>query len=157
MSGLLSFLSAGVPGSRLVTGVKAAVVFVGTYVAWLFAFQRAVEPALRRAASALAGGIVAWGPTSRGLRLWGLAHGRGRVAQATVSLCCALLVLGASLLPAVLLAVLSRPDPAVAASRYLASIPAAALFTFRVLSASRGRAQAPPSSGEVERPSDSIP
>jgi hypothetical protein len=140
MNGLPSDIGAGIQGSRAAAAAKAALVFVGTYGGWLVAFEYAVEPALRRAASALAGGVVTWEPAGHGLRLWGLDVTHSRVAQATISLCCALLVLGASLLPAILLAVFSRPDPTIGASRYLASIPAAALFTFRVLSAPRAPA-----------------
>ncbi len=120
--------------------MRTAVFLFGTYFAWLVAFERWIEPRLRRWAGSIARRPVVWVPAGRGLRIWGVLERSGASTDAAVSLVGALLVLASALLPAVLLGhVAGAGDPRISASSYLMSIPLMALFVFRMLYAKHER------------------
>jgi hypothetical protein len=122
--------------------MRIAVFLFGTYFAWLVAFERWIEPRLRRWAGSIARRPVVWVPAGRGLRIWGVQEEEGSSSStdAAVSLVGTLLVLASALLPAVLLGrVAGAGDPRIAASSYLMSIPLMALFVFRMLYAKHER------------------
>jgi hypothetical protein len=116
---------------------RTAALLFGAYFAWLVAFERWIEPAVRRWTGSIARRSIVWVPAGRGLRIWGVLERTGASTDAAVALVGTLLVLGSALLPAVILGRMASTrmsDPVIAASSYLTCIPAMALFVFRVLS-----------------------
>ncbi len=123
-----------------VTGSSVVVVFTvlasGSYVAWLFVFERWVEPFLRRCGGALLGCRVVWVPAVGAFRVWGTQDRRRPAVDAAVRLLGTLVVLCSAFLPAVALRLTAGSeggDPRMAAWSYLVSLVMMALFIVRVL------------------------
>jgi hypothetical protein len=116
--------------------LRTAVFYFGAYSAWLFAFERWVEPVVRGGVSSACRQTVVWVPVVRGLRTWAPLEPSRPGLESALALLSALIVLASGILPAVALAwIASRfaNDPRISASSYLICVPAAALFTFHVL------------------------
>jgi hypothetical protein len=116
----------------------AAAVFFGCYLVWLVAFERWLEPALRRCVGLISGRCIVWVPAGKRFRIWGLRDAGSHAAEAGVALLGAAVVVCSALLPAVVLARAvgaHMGDPIIAATTYLTAVPVMALFVLRVLSA----------------------
>jgi hypothetical protein len=132
---------------------RTAALLFGTYFAWLLAFERWIEPTMRRWTGSLTRRSIVWVPAGRGLRIWGVLERSGKSTDAAAALVGTLLVLGSALLPAVILGRMANTrisDPVIAASSYLTCIPAMALFVFRVLSTRRNERQSEDGRGARE-------
>jgi hypothetical protein len=122
------------------TAAKTAALLFGAYLTWLIAFERWIEPLLRRLTGSIARRTVVWVPAGRGLRIWGFGDRVGEAGDAAVALVGALIVLGSALLPAVAMGrvvAVQTSDPRIAAATYLTCIPLMAVFVYRILSTRR--------------------
>jgi hypothetical protein len=118
------------------TVVRFAVMASGCYVAWLAAFERWLEPLLRRCGGAVIGGHIVWVPVVGPFRIWGLQNHESPGMDRTAGLFGGAAVLCAALVPVVGLhtAALSMgADATIAASAYLMSLPMVAVFVVRIL------------------------
>ncbi len=110
-------------------------IFTATYVGWLVAFERAIEPWLRRGAGALLRCSIVWVPAGGPFWVWGLPEPRRPKLEASVALLGSTAVLLAAMLPIVAPALFGYlpDDGAATAASYLLSVPMMAFFAFRVL------------------------
>jgi len=120
-----------------------AVAFGGLYLLWLIAFERRLEPWLRRGTGALLGCSIVWVRAAGPFRAWGLQRRgvRGDVGDrldGAVGLLGGATVLCSALLPAIALEAAAKahaPDVRVTATCYLMTVPLMIVFLLRVLSA----------------------
>jgi hypothetical protein len=116
---------------------SAAAVSAG-YVAWLVAFERWLEPWLRRRGSAIFRCSIVWVHAGGPFRIWGVRERVSRTMNLAVGCLGGGAVLLSSVLPVIALLDLAARanahDAIVAASGYLASLPMIVFFALRVLS-----------------------
>jgi hypothetical protein len=116
--------------------VAFAVVWSGIYIAWLVAFERWLEPWLRRRLGSIVGGAIVWVPAGGPLRIWGLREPGRLAVDATVGLLGAVAILCSAVLPSIavnIAASLYGGDGRMAMTGYLTSIPMTVIFVVRVL------------------------
>jgi hypothetical protein len=106
------------------------------YVLWFVAFERWLDPLLRRCGGLILGHRIVWvraGP----FRTWGLLEAGFPGIEKSAGFFGAVAVLSASFVPFIAIhavAQLMSADPLTAAVGYLMSVPMMALFVLRVLS-----------------------
>jgi hypothetical protein len=118
------------------TVIRFAAMASGCYVAWLVAFERWLEPLLRRCGGAMIGGRIVWVPVVGRFRIWGMQDHASSGLDRAAGLFGGVAVLSAALVPVVAVhaAVLGTDaDATIAASGYLMSLPMLAIFVVRVL------------------------
>jgi hypothetical protein len=106
------------------------------YVAWLIAFERWIEPALRRWVGVVIGRPVRWVRVAGPFRNWGADRTGSRALEAGVGLAGAATIAGAALVPTVATNILVRAElgeSPVAGATYLMTIPLVILFAARLL------------------------
>jgi hypothetical protein len=114
-----------------------AVIFSGSYLAWIVAFERRFEPWLRRRVSAVLRCSIVWVPAGGPFRMWGLQGAKRHLLEAKVGLAGSATMLCAAVLPAVGMGMVIRTegsDAAVGSVSYLMSLPMVVCFLGRVLS-----------------------
>jgi len=117
--------------------VRFAAFFLGAYVAWLFLFQRMIEPRVRHVIGTLVGRPIVWVCDHGGLHMWGTREPQPRRAEALVIMCGVLTVVSSAFFPAIAATLAARVaafDAALSASVFLISPPMAAIFVYHVLS-----------------------
>ncbi|MGO9833435.1 MAG: hypothetical protein ACLP1X_04400 [Polyangiaceae bacterium] len=113
------------------TIVPIAAVSAGLYVAWLVAFERALEPFARRLLGALIGCPIVWVPAGL-FRAWGSGEAGHEARDGLIAAMGTLLVLAAAAVPVVALhfaARLLEPErEGIRASAYLMTAPLMMVF-----------------------------
>jgi hypothetical protein len=116
--------------------VRFAVVSSGLFVAWLIAFERWIEPLLRRCTGAILGCRVFWAPVGASFRIWGLLGAKGSATDAAVSLVGTVVLQVCAAVPVVLVRLAARwmgSDAMIGEITYLMAVPTMMLFVLRVL------------------------
>jgi hypothetical protein len=118
--------------------LRVAVLVASVYVGWLVAFERWIEPLLRRACGVVLGCTIQWVP-SGALRTWGTGGTANGAKEAAVALIGSVLVLCSSTVPVAVVHIASplHGDGATGATTYLMSLPMMMLFTVWILRGSR--------------------
>jgi len=134
---LRTYLDALTPGiAHFAPTIRFAAVVSGLYVLWFLAFERWLDPLLRRCGGVLLGHRIVW--VQAGLfRTWGLREAGFPGVERSAGLFGAASVLFASFFPFIALHALAKAlsaDALTASVGYLMSIPMMAFFVLRVLS-----------------------
>ena len=125
---------------HLAPAIRFAAVVSGLYILWFVAFERWLDPLLRRCGGVILGHRIVWvraGP----FRTWGLREAGFPGIERNAGLFGGAAVLSASLVPFMSLHVavqVMSADALTAAVGYLMSVPMMALFVLRVLSRREG-------------------
>lgn len=118
--------------------VRFAVVSSAAFIAWLLAFERWVEPLLRRWAGAILGREILWVPVGvASFRIWGLPGAETSAMAAEVAVLGMVVVLVSAAIPVVLVRVAARwmaNDALISSITYLMALPMMMSFVLRVLS-----------------------
>jgi uncharacterized membrane protein YqaE (UPF0057 family) len=116
--------------------VRIAALSAGCFLVWLLAFERWLDPLLRRAIGAALGCPVVWVSAGAYFRVWGLGAEKASSLNAAVAAIGSMAVLCSSLLPAIGVGVgvgFATNDATVKASSYLMSFPMIGIFVLHVL------------------------
>jgi hypothetical protein len=139
----------GTDAAKLCSGVvvlSSAAVVSGCYLAWLLAFERIVDPYLRRAVGRVLGCTIVWMPAGGRFRVWGTPWEASRTKDASAALVGSAAVLVAAAMPAVLSSVAAgwighEPvkgnfgrEPLIVATIHAMAVPMILVFVLRVLS-----------------------
>jgi hypothetical protein len=124
--------------------LRFAMAVSALYVLWFVAFERWLEPLLRRCGGLILGHRIVWvraGP----FRMWGLLKTGFPGIEKSAGFFGAVAVLSASFVPFIAIhavAQIMSADALTAAVGYLMSVPMMALFVLRVLSRNEGASEA---------------
>jgi hypothetical protein len=116
--------------------VRSGALVCAGYVAWIIAFERWIDPALRRWVGVVVGCPVRWVQVAGPFRNWGVAGVGSDALEAGVGLTGAAAVAAAALLPAVITNVLVRAElgeSPIAGATYLMTVPVVVIVATRLL------------------------
>ena len=118
------------------TVVEIGAVSFGLYLAWLAAFERGLEPLVRRLWGRVIGCDIVWVPAGL-FRVWGSKHSIPRSREGAIALVGSLFVVASAAVPVVAFhfaAVALEVDGGpIQATIYLVSAPVMMIFVLRVL------------------------
>jgi hypothetical protein len=118
------------------TVIHFAALSAGCFLAWLLAFERWLEPLLRRGVGAVIGRTIIWVSAGPYFRIWGLPNEEASSMDAAVAAIGSMAVLFSGLLPVIGVRIgigVATNDAALKASSYLMSFPMIGVFVLRVL------------------------